>query len=249
MKKLNNPFELHSYYGPQYFCDRIDEVAILNEALINRKNTIISSLRRLGKTNLLLHWQNSLKSQKKTATIYIDVLHTKSDAEFLQLFVNAAVKAIDKGQGFLQVAIKSFASLKPTITIDQYSGEPSLSFDVQASQRVDKNFTEAFKLLSDEFDTVSIAIDEFQQVQNYETTSQIEAIIRSNNTLYPNLHFVFSGSQEHILADMFSNPKKPLYASTQHVSLGKIGYLISNLLEKNSTTTKNKSLTKLFTKF
>ena len=70
MKKVVNPFELFSYQGPKYFCDREDDVVKLNEAFQNRRNTVLSSMRRLGKTNLIMHWHHQLSKIKNKLLLF-----------------------------------------------------------------------------------------------------------------------------------------------------------------------------------
>ena len=71
---------------------------------------------------------------------------------------------------------------------------------------------------------MAISIDEFQQIANYEHTV-IDATIRSYFPKSKNIHFLFSGSEQHLLTMLFSNPTKPLFASTQMMELDYIGHL------------------------
>ena len=65
---------------------------------------------------------------------------------------------------------------------------------------------------------VVIAIDEFQQVRKY-PESGTEALLRSYIQFLPNVHFIFSGSQYHLMTDMFVSPRGPFYNSTDIMSL------------------------------
>jgi len=58
-----------------------------------------------------------------------------------------------------------------------------------------------------------IAIDEFQQIAHY-PEKNVEAILRTYIQHCSNANFVFSGSERHLLAEMFSSPARPFYAST-----------------------------------
>lgn len=64
-----------------------------------------------------------------------------------------------------------------------------------------------------------IAIDEFQQIAHY-PEKNVEAILRTYIQHCSNANFVFSGSERHLLAEMFSSPARPFYASTSTLSLG-----------------------------
>ena len=52
---MKNPFVTNGYAGPEYFCDRVQETAILRELLLNENNVALISPRRLGKTDLIWH--------------------------------------------------------------------------------------------------------------------------------------------------------------------------------------------------
>jgi AAA+ ATPase superfamily predicted ATPase len=53
MKKLDNPFLTNGYYGREYFCDRENELNILQKMLKNDTNYLLISRRKLGKTALI----------------------------------------------------------------------------------------------------------------------------------------------------------------------------------------------------
>ena len=57
-----------------------------------------------------------------------------------------------------------------------------------------------------------VAIDEFQQIVRYEDET-IEAIIRTYVQRCTNAHFIFSGSQRHLMNEMFTSPARPFYPS------------------------------------
>ena len=65
------------------------------------------------------------------------------------------------------------------------------------------------------------AIDEFQQIARY-PEANVEALLRTHIQKMNNCHFIFSGSDRHILEQMFSSYAKPFYNSAQPVHLGRI---------------------------
>ena len=64
-----------------------------------------------------------------------------------------------------------------------------------------------------------MAIDEFQQISRY-PEKNVEALLRTQIQKMNNCHFIFSGSNRHILEQMFSSYSKPFYNSAQPVHLG-----------------------------
>ena len=252
MKNTINPFELFSYQGPKYFCDREDDVSRLNEAFENRRNTVLSSMRRLGKTSLIMHWHAQLSKSKNLIPIYIDVLGTKSDKEFIDQFVLAIVKAYSNKENFTQKLLSIFGRLRPQISLDPYTGSPQVSLDIQTNVDKEASFDIALNLLSESKEQFQIAIDEFQIIETYEPPSSIDAILRSHFPKLKNIHFLFCGSQQHMLSTIFSNPKRPMFSSTQHLTLDRIPYpsyfdFIKNHFEENQMEISDQSIHEILT--
>ena len=63
-----------------------------------------------------------------------------------------------------------------------------------------------------------IAIDEFQQILSYPEDG-VEAMIRSYIQFLPNVYFVFSGSQQHMMQEMFLSANRPFFQSSLVLSL------------------------------
>lgn len=66
-----------------------------------------------------------------------------------------------------------------------------------------------------------IAIDEFQQILSYPEDG-VEAMIRSYIQFLPNVYFVFSGSQQHMMQEMFLSANRPFFQSSLVLSLPRI---------------------------
>ena len=64
---------------------------------------------------------------------------------------------------------------------------------------------------------VFIGIDEFQQIACYPEKGA-EALLRSY-IQFSHAGFIFSGSRQHLMTEIFASPKRPFYQSTQFVSL------------------------------
>ncbi len=63
-----------------------------------------------------------------------------------------------------------------------------------------------------------IAIDEFQQILSYPEDG-VEAMICSYIQFLPNVYFVFSGSQQHMMQEMFLSANRPFFQSSLVLSL------------------------------
>ena len=84
MSKIDNPFVMYGYVGPEYFCDRKDETQTLIESLLNGGNVTLMSQRRMGKTGLILNAFHQLKEQHpEVACFYVDIFATRSLSDFV----------------------------------------------------------------------------------------------------------------------------------------------------------------------
>lgn len=228
MSKTNdsfNPFPTTKYIGAKYFCDRKSEIKKLKSAFKNDRPITIFSMRRMGKTGLIRHLQNDLSSSNKNICIYVDIFNTCSDEEFVTKLVNASVSALDNSKkGFLSDIINIFSKYTPKFTMDPLSGAPGIELDIRSKSDVKMSLAAIFDLLKNQKKTIHIAIDEFQQIANYDKSSFIASTIREYMQDIKNLRFLFSGSQRHLLLDLFNNPKQPLYRMVDQLVLNEINF-------------------------
>ena len=215
--KPNNPFILTGYEGPKYFCDRVAETRDILRALSNDSNITLLSPRRYGKTGLICNVFDKLAKKKECETVYIDLFGTQDLSEFTRLLANSIIGKLDtpleKAGG---IARKLIQSLRPTISYDDASGKPSLSFDVSADHS-EKTLAQIFEYIKERDRKVVIALDEFQQICNYPEKG-VEATLRGYIQFSP-ARFIFAGSKQHLMHAMFTSPKRPFYQSTYMMPL------------------------------
>jgi hypothetical protein len=94
--------------------------------------------------------------------------------------------------------------------------------DVQADF-AEKSLSEIFAYMESAKAKCYVAFDEFQKVAEYDDSSNVEALLRSYIQHLTHVQFVFSGSQRHVLENMFSSASRPFYQSTQMMNLDCIG--------------------------
>lgn len=220
--KPQNPFLVSGYYSPEYFCDRENETERVINALANGRNITIFSIRRLGKTGLIEHVLNKIKSDKKKHLFYLDILATTNLAGFVNLFASTVMNKLEsKPEKFIKKIGEIFSSIRPIISFDPNTGAPMLQLNVQSVEDADKSLEKIFKYLKESGKEIIIAIDEFQQIINY-PEKNVEAILRTHLQHAKGINFIFSGSQKHILLSIFSKYGKPFYQSTEMMQLERI---------------------------
>lgn len=222
MIKPNNPFIISGYHSPEFFCDRNEETATILNALYNGRNLTLISPRRMGKTGLICHTFYQLKEkQPDIVTLYMDIYSTQSLGDFVRLFANTVLGKLDsvpqKALSRIGMFIKS---CRPVITFDEYTGIPKVTIDVAPTEE-ENTLKEVFDYLASSDKKCYIAIDEFQQITEYPEKG-IEALLRSYIQFLPNVNFIFAGSKQHVIQEMFTSSKKPFYQSTQLLTIDKI---------------------------
>lgn len=217
--QLENPFPEYGYFGPEYFCDREQETERLISALRNGSNVTLMAPRRIGKTGLIHHAFQRLRQQQPEAQcFYVDVFPTKNFTQMVQLLAETVIGKLDTRSQSLKRRINAFmASLRPTMSLDKLDGMPTMSFNIVPEQAKETLAT-VFEYMKLSERPCYLAIDEFQQVATYAEYG-VDAYIRSVIQLIPNVRIVFSGSQQHLLAEMFMSPKHPFFNSTQMMAI------------------------------
>lgn len=218
-RTLTNPFIYQGYESPKYFCDREVETKTLLSHLKNGRNVTLISPRRIGKTGLIKNTFYHLKEQEKDATcLYIDIFATKNLHDFVELLgVMVINEIVRKNASFIEKTISFFSALRPVLSMDTLTGEPSVSITVEPSKE-DITIQSIFNYLNDSEQEVYIAIDEFQQIAEYPEKGT-EALLRSYIQFTQHVHFIFSGSKFHLMAEIFGSPKHPFYQSTEMMGL------------------------------
>jgi len=90
-----------------------------------------------------------------------------------------------------------------------------------APQEEESTLKEIFDYLASSEKRCYIAIDEFQQIAEYPEKG-IEALLRSYIQFLPNVNFIFAGSKQHLMQEIFTSSKRPFYQSTQLLTIGPI---------------------------
>lgn len=217
-KELENPFVYKGYDGPAYFCDREKETENLISALKNGRNITLLSPRKIGKTGLIKHVFNRISSTEKDAVcIYVDIFSTQNLHDFVQVLGAAIVdEALRREKSLMSKVLDAFKAWRPVVTVDVLTGMPSLSLNIDSTSD-EYTLKSIFDYLKSSKKKVYVAIDEFQQVAYYPEIGT-EALLRSH-VQFSNAGFIFSGSRQHLMAEMFNSPQRPFYQSTEFMNL------------------------------
>lgn len=231
-----NPFILEPYRSKDLFCDREEETNQIIDYLNNGRNITLISPRRLGKTGLIMRVFDEIgERQSDTDTFYVDISSSQGLDDFIRLLAES-VAGVLKHKNKISSFFKTLAGIRPLISYDAVTGAPEISITYRNERDQELTLKSIFQYLERHNKKVVLAIDEFQQIREYEKLN-MEAVLRTYIQPLHNVRFLFCGSRKHTMTDIFSNARKPFYESTTFVPLGKLdtsvyGQFISNLFQR-----------------
>ena len=130
-----------------------------------------------------------------------------------------------------------YMDINATRNLKQFVELFAKTFSITVSNdQKEESLKHVLDYLKDSDKRIYVAIDEFQQISEY-PEKNVEALLRSHIQFIPNVVFVFAGSKQHIMAEMFTSAKRPFYQSSQMLSLSPIDKKVycefaNNLMEK-----------------
>ena len=216
-----NPFVLTGYVSPDYFCDRQKETDKIISALLNGRNITLTSPRRMGKTGLIHHVFHNMQENNDVKCFYVDLYQTDSLELLVKKLADTILGTLDSTEDkIVKNVVSFFKMLRPVVTIDPMTGEPGFKVDVEPGQ-AEYSLSEIFAYMEQSDYRCFVAFDEFQTIAGY-ADKNVEALLRSYIQRLTNVNFIFSGSQRHVLENMFVSASRPFYQSTQMMPLGTI---------------------------
>jgi hypothetical protein len=219
--KTENPFYLKGYFGPDTFCNRRAETQLLTENMQNGRNTLLLSVRRMGKTGLILHTFNQINSQHPTPCLYVDLFSTQNLQGFINQFAGALLACFPEKHSMGSKITQWLKSLRPTISYDPLTGTPEVSIAYATPQQAENSISGLFNFLEQIGQPIIVAFDEFQQIRQY-PEKNTEALLRTYIQHLKNVQFIFSGSNKHLMFDIFNDSRQPFFASTSPIVLTEI---------------------------
>ena len=219
MVKVHNPFITRGYIPNECFCDREEETRRLTKSLVNGNDVVLFSPRRMGKTGLIGHVFDQKEIKGAYYTFFVDILHTTSLREFTFFLGKEVFKALQPaGRKVVDSLVGALKSLQGRLTYDSVTGQPSFGISLGDIQRPEFTLEEILDYLDNAGKPCIVAIDEFQQITEYEDEN-VEAFLRGHIQRMKNCHFVFAGSKRDIMSSMFQSPARPFYKSADPLEL------------------------------
>ncbi len=219
MTKTVNPFIVTGKIAPEYFCDRVNESARLVKSVTNGNNLVIISPRRMGKTGLIQFCYDKPEISEEYYTFFIDILHTSSLQEFTYLLGREIYETLlPRSRKMANLFIQTIKSISGKFGFDPMTNLPTFNIELGDISHPEYTLDEIFRYLSNADKPCIVAIDEFQQIAKY-SERNIEALLRTHIQKSVNSHFIFAGSERHMMQKMFSSAARPFYHSADILEL------------------------------
>lgn len=219
---LNNPFVIIGDIPEPYFCDREAETKQIIRTLTNEGNIVLMSPRRMGKSRLVKHVFKQQQISEHYQTFYIDLLHTSSIREFAYTFGKNVFDQIkSRGEKMLQSLTLALKSIAGTFGFDPLSGLPTFTLEMGKIQAPEYTIQEILGWLESYDTPCLVCFDEFQRINKYPDNKQgqVEAMLRGVIQHLRNVNFIFAGSEQHLLSEMFFSSARAFYNSAGQLNL------------------------------
>jgi len=219
---MDNPFYITGVIPEPYFCDRGHETDWMVRTLVNRAHILLTSPRRMGKTQLIYHVYDQPEIKDSYYSFYVDIFPTTSLHEFI-LFLGKEIYSslVPRGRSALDSFLSILKSISGSLRYDPVIGMPSFDLRLGDIHSPELTLQEIFSYLENADKPCIFAIDEFQQIARY-PEKNVEALLRSYIQKMNNCLFIYAGSERHILENMFNSPAKPFYNSAEQMHLDRI---------------------------
>jgi len=223
---LKTPFIYGKSADTANFTDRDDEIRRLETNFKSLINTAIISPRRWGKTSLVSHVADKIRSEEKMLKIcMLDIFNIRGESEFYEYYAREVLKATSgRWVDMADNAKKYLSHLLPKISFSTES-QADISFGVEW-EAIKKNPDEILDLPESIANAkkmkVVICIDEFQAIGNFTDSVAFQRKLRTHWQRHHNVGYCLYGSMRSMLMKIFADASMPFYRFGDILFLQKI---------------------------
>lgn len=214
---MANKFSYGTLAQGDYFTDRKNELARMKQFLNSENHLILISPRRYGKSSLVRKCVEELGRPY----VWVDMQYAISTASFTTQLMKAILAQYPMER--IKYELRHFRII-PTITFNPVTNDYQFGF--QTSEAADNTMLEdVFELLqklSTPKEKLIVVFDEFQEV--LKISKHLDKQLRSIIQLQSGLNYIFLGSQEGMMLEIFERKKSPFYHFGGLMRLNKIPY-------------------------
>jgi uncharacterized protein len=213
---MQNPFKFGTVVSESHFTNRKEELVRIKSILESSNHLTLISPRRYGKTSLIF----KVVKDVNRPVIYLDLQLVSSISDF----AGELLKRIFKFYPYQKLVnlIKNF-NIIPSLNLNPVSNEISVSFSPVVTDSI--ILTDVLNLLdniSKENKKAIVVFDEFQDIKNLD--KKLDKKLRSIMQHHKNINYIFLGSQESMMRELFERKKSPFYHFSYVLNLDKISF-------------------------
>ena len=200
---MSNPFKYGSIVEDGFFTDRTEDLVLVMQIIESSNHLILISPRRYGKTSLIQKAVSKLN--RPTISLNLQLVTTTSDFATELLKRVLSIYHLEKIKQFL----KNFR-IAPTISINPQSNTFDVSFSSTPTAKpiLEDVFT-LIETLGKKGKKPIVILDEFQEIRDIDKS--LDKQLRSIIQLHQCVNYVFMGSQESLMREIFERKKSPFY--------------------------------------
>jgi len=220
---MQNPFAYSNYVTGESFCNRKKELSELLKYIKGSQNVLLYSHRRYGKSSLIRQIFREIKNKNlNIGTMHVELYGTISEKDFITRTFQGLNQLESNFERLLKSVSKAIKNIKLNLSIDSATGSTlvSPSFEAVNEKVILEELMNILSKYSQKYKLV-IAFDEFQEVANY-TEDGFEKRLRSFIQQHSNICYIFSGSQQHLITEMFNSNNRAFYKLAESFHLDKI---------------------------
>jgi len=220
---MKNPFAYSNYVIGESFCNRKKELSELLKYIRGSQNVLLYSHRRYGKSSLIRQVFREIKEKNlNIGTMHVELYGTISEKDFITRTFKNLNQLESNFESLIKSVSKTLKNIKLDLSIDPSIGVTSVSpsFEAVDEKRILEELMDILSKYSQKRKLV-IAFDEFQEVANY-SEEGFEKRLRSLIQQHSNICYIFSGSQQHLITEMFNSKSRAFYKLAESFPLSKI---------------------------
>jgi uncharacterized protein len=209
-----NPFKFGTVVDGVYFTDREDELERISSFISGENHLILISPRRFGKTSLI----KKIVNESKRQNIFLDMQIVLSAEDFASQLLKRVYRIFPVQK--LKSFIKSFR-LIPVVNINPVTGEAEISFKPGSKELSPlEDVLNLIEKLGTDNKKIIVVLDEFQDI--YRIDRGLDRFLRSVMQNHRHINYIFMGSSESMIREIFEKKDSPFYRFGSLMTLGKI---------------------------
>lgn len=209
-----NPFKFGTVVDGPNFTDREEEQAKIKSFITGENHLILISPRRYGKTSLIM----KILKETKVPHIYLDLQLITSPNDFAAQILKRIYRIFpfQKMKDF----VKTFRVI-PTVSVNPITGEVDVSF-IKGLQEM-AALEDVLNLVEKQGSSdrkIIVILDEFQEI--FRINEGLDRMLRSVMQHHKNVNYIFMGSSESLIKEIFEKKKSPFYHFGSLMTIDKI---------------------------